>query len=129
MANTNDILYSTNYDSRYALENILPKYQLEFPDGSIQFKRDYMGSKIIRILKQIKNFSTYRYRGFEVITTLVNQAYGTTTPAGLVLMYNGIAHPLEIVPGTILKFPDLTPITDYLQRKNNVNNIGKVITI
>jgi hypothetical protein len=123
-----EIRTSTNYEPIYSLENLYKSFEIVYADGTIEYRRDYLGSDITRLIKNIKTFTPVKYDGVTPLTTLVNKIYGTTTVTPIVTMYNGI-HALELIPGKIIKFPDLRPLILRLQRSTQINNIGKTITI
>lgn len=126
--NINEVLTSTNYLAIYNLENLFKSFEIVYPDGSVDYRRDFLGSDITRLIKNIKQYAPIKYDGTTPLTTLVYRFYGTTTVTPIVTMYNGI-HALELVPGKIIKFPDLSPLARRLQRSTQVNNIGKTIPI
>lgn len=124
----NEVLTSTNYNPKYNLESLFKSFQVTRTDGEIDYRRDYLGSDTARLLKSIKGYAAVTYDGTVPLTTLVNKLYGNTTVTPLVTMYNGI-HALELVPGRIIKFPDLTSLDERLRSETIINNIGKTVTI
>src|SRR4051812_1597412 len=110
MASLAEALTSTNFDPRFTLENIFPAYEIEFIDGSIQYRRDYLGADIVRTIKRIKDFTPYTFQGHEPLTTIAWDNYGTTTMMAVIMIYNGILHPLEMIPGSIIKLPNISEL-------------------
>lgn len=126
--NIEEVLTSTNYSKKYNLETLFKAFKVTRSDGSVDYRRDYLGSDVVRLLKQIKEYVAVTYDGTTPLTTLVYRLYGNTTVTPLVTMYNGI-HALELVPGKVIKFPDLTSLDARLRSDLIINNIGKSIEI
>jgi hypothetical protein len=126
--NISEVLTSTNYLPTYSLENLFKSFEIAYADGTVEYRKDYLGSDIARLIKNIKEYAPVKYDGTTPLTTLVYKFYGTTTITPIVTMYNGI-HALELIPGKIIKFPDLSSLAARLQRSTQVNNIGKTIII
>jgi hypothetical protein len=121
--------FSTNYDSRYNLINIAPIYELEIGDDKIIFSVDVLDHKLTRLINSIQDYFPYIYDGQEHITTISYKAYNTTTLYWLIVMYNGIMHPLEIEPGLILKIPKMTEVSRFFQEASAKRNKGRIVEI
>ncbi len=128
MADLSEVRYSTNYEPRFTLEALFKEFEITFENGDVDYRRDYAGNKIVRFIKRIQEFTPVRYDGSKPLTTLVYEAYGSTTAIWLVMLYNGV-HPLEIIPGTTIKMPDLTSLEPFLMRERQSNNIGKTTIV
>lgn len=115
--NPDSILSSTNYDKRYATNNLMRTYELEFEDGTIDQFIDYSDWNFTSIVKKIRGSKAIRYNGFEKFTTLVYREYGNTTIYRLILMFNGYMHPYEIESGALIKLPDPIELGRLLQSK------------
>jgi hypothetical protein len=96
---------------------------------SIQYRRDYLGADIVRTIKRIKDFTPYTFQGHEPLTTIAWDNYGTTTMMAVIMIYNGILHPLEMIPGSIIKLPNISELERKLLQRGIINNIGKTVVI
>lgn len=113
---------STCYDKRWATNNILRTYQLEYDDGTLEERIDYADWRLSSMLKRITRFRSIKYNGATKFTTLMNNEYGTTTIYRLVLMFNGFMHPYEIEDGATIKLPysaDLEELINNLSINKN----------
>lgn len=115
------VFTSTFYDPRWSTNNILRSYQLEYPDGSLEDRIDYSDWRLTSMLKRIKNYIPSKYKG-EKFTTLVYNAYGTTTIYRIVLMFNGFMHPYEIEIGETIKYPYPSELNNLITNLNISKN-------
>lgn len=75
---------------------------------------DYLSLNFQRALGFVDKSTPYIYRGFEHITTIAYAFYGNTSAWRIICDYNGIAHPLDIEPGTTLQIPDINQLSEVL---------------
>jgi hypothetical protein len=138
MANINEIITSTNYNASYSMQNLVPLYKTTFSStdelGYTDYRCDFLGSWIIRLIKRIKKYAIYTYMGHEPLTTIAYKAYGNTTATWIIMIYNGISSPLEIIPGSIIKLPDITGLTQAIKSAQSsgaikTSNVGKNVII
>lgn len=128
--NTDPVLTSSNFSAKYTINSLIPLQKITYFNGEIEFRRDYLGSSLLKFIKSINSYTPYTYMGYEQITTICYKYYGTTTVVALVLMYNGLQHPLELIPGSILKLPDLSLLNTILNKKSkSTSNIGKQVLL
>jgi len=119
--------YSTNYDARYDINNFMDTVEVEYENGFVEVYPDFLNHKLSSLLDKIQDWTPYVYNGAEHLTTICYKMYGNTTVIWLIMMYNGIMHPLEVAPGTMLMMPDRQQVDTYL--KDVKSNIGKVVEI
>lgn len=128
----NSILTSTNYDKRYATNNLMRTYELEFANGTIDQFIDYSDWDFTSIIKRIRNSRSIRYNGYEKFTTIVHRVYGNTTIYRLIMIFNGFMHPYEIESGAVIKLPDPVELSTLLQRgqlKKQTNSNNRSVLI
>jgi len=113
------VINSTNYDKRYASNNLMRTYQLEYADGSLEERIDYSDWRYTSIIKRLRKFTPYTYNGFEKFTAIVKRYYGNTTIYRLVLTFNGFMHPYEIPRGAVIKLFDPLELKEQIQKLNN----------
>jgi hypothetical protein len=118
---------SSNFSSQYDITRFLPYVEIQYSNGYVETIPDLLSWDFNKIINYCTTFSEVVFYGNVPLTTVVNRVYGTTSLLWLVVMYNGIIHPMEIPPGTIIRMPDIAQINAYL---NNVqSNNGKVVVI
>ena len=120
-------LLSTHMSAKHSINNFMPVIEVEYSDGKIELRLDMLDRKLTQMLDIMTVWTPVVYDGTEHITTICFRAYGNTTLWWVVMMYNGFTHPLEIEPGTVIKMPSLSQITDYLLAVKR--KIGKVVQI
>lgn len=77
--------------------------------------------------QSIKNYQQHRFKDDEHLPNISYQYYGTTSLWWIISRFNGITHPLEIDPGTIIRIPNLQEVNDYISEvRSNTGNIIKL---
>lgn len=140
---------STNQNVRYFRSNFIPVVQVtnSFVTGDIDANSNgndidndaddpnttnyldiFNPSYAINICKAIKSYVPYPFDGTLTIENISYRMYGTTSLWWIIIMYNGLTHPLEIQPGTVLFIPSISDINQILTILPK-NQIGQIVQI
>ncbi len=109
---------SNNYNPVFSRINLMNPVTVSVPNPfkpnfPIQeILLDRLSTRYVDIMKYLNSYTNYTWTGIK-ITTLSYQYYQTTTLWWLILMYNGLSHPLELTPGMLLKIPLPSQVTSY----------------
>lgn len=102
---------STNYSAKYDISNFLSVVNI---DGS--FYLDALDQRLVELIQQVRPIDVFTYTANVQITTLAYNYYNSTTPWWIILLYNGISHPLDLEPGDVLLIPDIRQIDQFIGR-------------
>lgn len=75
---------------------------------------DPLSPKLHDFVNALTSFYEYPYAG-QQLTTIAYEYHRTTTTVWLILMVNGLLSRTELMPGMILKIPDLNDIQKVLR--------------
>lgn len=90
---------------------------------------DLFDNRRLSLMRSITQSKPVIYRGDVPLTTLVYLEYGNTSLYWLVMEYNGIVHPLEIQPGTVIEMPSLVDVDRFRSRTNSEDRRGEKVIL
>lgn len=116
---------TTNYNPLLARANFMEKveYKDYYHDAWIE-ELDPLSPEIHEFISALSQFRNYSYAG-EQLTTICNQAHGTTTTVWIVLMVNGLLSRTDLRIGMILKIPTIDNIRQVMNSRN-IQRLTKV---
>ena len=109
---------STHFRTKYSRDRLLPVI-----DGN----PDFLDTRMAELLNSFQSYNIHTFREGEHLPNIAKRYHGTTTTYWIIASYNGVIHPLDIEPGTILRIPRLQDIDQYLNLVNS--RIGETVTI
>jgi nucleoid-associated protein YgaU len=115
---------TTNADPKYYRDNFEPVVRVRPRD----WRLDALAFSYTELVNFISQTQQYMVVGDEQITTIAYRFYGTTSLWWVILLYNGINHPLDIEGGTLLLIPSKQEVLGFLNTQRKVTG-AKVITI
>jgi hypothetical protein len=113
---------SSNYSAQFARTAV---YNTVNREGVLVL--DPLSQELLDITAAITQYSTHIFQQGEVFTTLVYKEYGNTTLAWYVAYYNGFTCALDLVPGMVIRFPNLAQINQGMVKKTAPVGIRVVI--
>lgn len=117
---------SNNAARTYYRKNFLGKVKRPFD----QEVPDPLSQKLLDLVENIPTYKVHMYSADETFTTLVYRAYGSTSLWWLVLLYNGLFSPLDLMPGMVINFPDKRAVDEAIRLVNakpKDRNLRKVV--
>jgi len=92
----------TTYTEKYDRSLVMDRVKRD-NDGWVL---DYTSQVLLDICNFVTSYDEYVFREGDRFPTLVYKAYGTTTIGWIVIYYNGLMSPLELIGGMTFRFPN-----------------------
>jgi hypothetical protein len=128
--NTGSIpLLSTNQATQYFMSAFMAQVNVgEDVDGGGPLYLDMLDPRIETLLDSLVAIVSIMDNLSSPITTLIYRLYGNTSLWWLILMFNGIIHPLERTAGS-LQMPDTNVISSNAVQINTPSRRGTTVVI
>ena len=88
---------------------------------------DVLNSQYTGLIEAIQSYENHTYKRGEHLPNIAKRYHGTTTTYWIIAAYNGIIHPLDLEPGTVIRIPSLQDIDQYLNLVSS--RVGQLVEL
>lgn len=128
------MLQSTNYSKSYDSANYMRVHNVAELDALLTSVKqvsllDMLDQNLIDLIYSLRTGQTVMIAQGTNLTTLAYKHYGTTTLWWVILLYNGLFHPMQLQAGMSINIPLKVDIDRYISSLVFENKIGQIVTI